>query len=175
MMNKGRIIRIIPAFLLIVLLVGVGCSSKEATDFSIYPLKNDTPVSKITSLDGLEPADQPVIGMKDIVSYNKETHEMEITPEAFKRITELRVPVQGKAFAACLDGRPVYWGAFWTPVSSISFNGIMIMKPLMTSTPVSSYIIQIEPGYPSAQFFKGSDPRNNADILAVLEKAGKLK
>jgi hypothetical protein len=157
---------------LIVLLFTGGCTSTGPADFSIYLLKNDIPASQITSLSSLEPADKPIIGINDIVTYHKDTHEIELTAEAFRRIAELPVPVSGKAFVACLDRRPVYSGAFWTPISSIAFNGVAIMKPMSGQNQTA---IRISPGYPTEQFFHVPDPRNNEDIFNALQKAGKLK
>jgi hypothetical protein len=157
---------------LIALVFTGGCTSTGSTDFSFYLLKNDIPVSQITSQSSLEPADKPIIGLNDIVTYHKDTHEIELTAEAYRRVMELQVPVSGKAFVACLDRRPVYWGAFWTPISSVAFNGVTIMKPLLGQ---NQSTIQISPGYPSEQFFQAPDPRNNQDIFDALQKAGKLK
>jgi hypothetical protein len=113
----------------------------------------------------------PVITMDDIARYEKETHSIELTPPAYERLMQMGVPVNGRPFIVCLDGKPVYAGAFWVPWSSISFDGVVIMLPaLMDSTTV-----QIELGYPGPDFFRGKDPRNNKKIFRSLEQAGKLK
>jgi len=83
----------------------------------------------------------------------------------------LDVPVQGKSFLVCVDKAPVYWGAFWTPVSSMSFDGVTIWKPLGTQEPK---VITLELGYPSSSFYIGEDPRNNTAVIKSLEQAGKL-
>jgi hypothetical protein len=72
----------------------------------------------------------------------------------------------------CVDDSPVYWGAFWTPVSSQSFQGVTIWVP---STSQKDNVIQLELGYPNPSFYKGEDPRSEKRIKDVLEKAGKLK
>ncbi|MFC1909389.1 hypothetical protein ACFLXD_06040, partial [Chloroflexota bacterium] len=38
--------------------------------------------------------------------------------------------IGGKSFLVCVDKAPIYWGAFWTPISSMSFDGVTIWKPL---------------------------------------------
>ena len=45
------------------------------------------------------------------------------------------------------------------------------MKPLGSDV---SRVIQISPGYPSASFYKGEDPRNNLEVMRSLQQAGKL-
>ena len=71
----------------------------------------------------------------------------------------------------CVNKEPIYWGAFWTPISSISFNGVTIWKPYSTQ---GQKIIVLTLGYPSSSFYGGEDPRNDARVLDSLEKAGKL-
>ena len=62
-------------------------------------------------------------------------------------------------------------GAFWTPISSLSFDGVTIWKPYSSQGP---RVITLELGYPSSSFYGGKDPRNSAEILNSLEQAGKL-
>jgi len=109
--------------------------------------------------------------VKDIVAYNS-THEITLTASAFERISRLEVSTSGRSFVVCVNKAPVYWGAFWTPISSASFNGVTILKPL---SPEAPKVIKIELGYPSSAFYKGQDPRNNEEIMESLRQTGKLK
>ena len=70
-----------------------------------------------------------------------------------------------------VDRNPIYCGAFWTPISSISYEGITILKPLNSQ---DSNIVKLELGYPSPNFFGGDDPRNNPDIIKSLMQSGIL-
>ena len=79
--------------------------------------------------------------------------------------------MRGKSFVVCVNREPIYWGAFWTPISSVSFDGITIWKPLNSQEPE---VIKLELGYPSPAFYEGEDPRNNAEVMESLEQAGKL-
>jgi hypothetical protein len=99
-----------------------GCSSEKGEGFAVYLTRDDIPPSQMEALSHVELADQPVIAADDIVSYNTQTHELRLTPDAFQRISELEVPVQGRSFMVCVDRGPIYWGAFWTPISSQSFD-----------------------------------------------------
>ena len=139
--------------------------------FAIYLTREDIPPEKMEMLSHVDIADEPVVSAQDIISYNAQTHEMKLTDEAFERISQLVVPVSGKSFMVCVDKAPVYWGAFWTPISSLSFNGVTIWKPLGSR---ESKVISLELGYPSSSFYGGEDPRNNPEILRSLEQSGKL-
>jgi serpin B len=139
--------------------------------FAIYLTKEDIPPAQMEALSHVDIADQPVISMKDVVTYNAQTNEIKLTTDAFERVSQLDVPVEGKSFLVCVDKGPIYWGAFWTPISSISFDGVTIWKPLGTQ---ESKVITLELGYPSSSFYGGEDPRNNAEVIKSLEQAGKL-
>jgi hypothetical protein len=158
------------SLLLMVVISFCGCKSPEGEGFAIYLPARDIPVSQMPILSHVDLADKPLISLVDIVSYSRSTHEIQLTSEAYSRITNLEVPVSGKAFLVCIDHYPVYWGAFWTPFSSIPFDGVAIMKPLASDR----HVIKLELGYPSPQFFKGEDYRADPTILRSLERIGKL-
>jgi hypothetical protein len=159
------------AALVCVLLISGGCSAPNPEGFAVYLTKGDVPPAQMPALSHVDIAEQPVIAMNDIVSYNAETHEITLTTQAFDRISSLEVPVRGKSFVVCVDRKPIYRGAFWTPISSISFDGVTIWKPLSSR---ESTIIKIELGYPSSSFYGDADPRNNAEAMKSLDQAGKL-
>jgi hypothetical protein len=154
-----------------VLLISSGCSAPNHEGFAVYLTKGDIPPAQMPALSHIDIAEQPVIAMNDIIAYNAKTHEITLTANAFDRIYSLEVPVRGKSFVVCIDRKLIYWGAFWTPISSISFDGVTIWKPLGSQDPK---IIKLELGYPSSSFYEGEDPRNNAEVMKSLEQAGKL-
>jgi hypothetical protein len=149
-----------------------GCAPAKGEGFAIYLTAHDTTASEIGTMGHRELAGTPIISLSDIVSYSASTHEIELTPGAYERVETLEVPVSGKAFAVCVDGQPIYWGAFWTPISSLSFDEVTIL--LFKGS--ESRIIGLELGYPeSPEFFRGEDPRSDARILKSLKQAGKLR
>ena len=154
-----------------VILMPNGCSVPKHEGFAIYLTEGDIPPTQMPALSHIGIADQPIIGMSDIITYNAQTHELKLTQSAFKQISQLEVPTSGKSFIVCVDKNPVYWGAFWTPISSQSFDGVTIWKPYSSSAP---YIVTLELGYPSSSFYGGEDPRNKPEIIRAFEKAGKL-
>jgi hypothetical protein len=151
----------------------ISCNTQEG--FAIYLTRDDIPVSQMEALSHVEIADKPVISSKDIISYNKDTHEIELTADAYQRIIELEVPMSGLSFIVCVGKGPIYWGAFWAPISSQSFDGVTIVVRPVFPVEVPHFSFQLELGYPSESFYQGEDPRSNPEILESLEEAGKLK
>ena len=154
-----------------VLFISSGCSLSSHEGFAIYLTKEDIPPAQMEALSHVDIADQPIISTGDIITYDAQTHELTLTDAAFERISQLEVPVNGRSFVVCVDKAPVYWGAFWTPISSMLFNGVTIWQPLGLPEGNS---ITIELGYPSSSFYTGEDIRNNATVMESLDRAGKL-
>jgi hypothetical protein len=158
------------AMVVLTLLVG-GCTTAEDEAFAIYLTREDIPPAQMEALSHVDIADQPIVSTKDIITYNAQTHKLKLTDTAFERISQLDVPVRGKSFLVCIDKTPIYWGAFWTPLSSMSFDGVTILKPLSSQEPKT---ITLELGYPSPSYYRGEDPRSNREVMRSLEQAGKL-
>jgi hypothetical protein len=167
----SRLPAVLTAVIISAFLLSSGCSATNSEGFAIYLTRGDIPPSQLSALSHVEIAGQPVIAMNDIVTYNSETHEISITADAVDRISSLEVPVSGKSFVVCVDRKVIYCGAFWTPISSLAFEGITIWKPLISQ---ESKVIKLELGYPSSSFYGGEDPRNDEEVMESLERAGKL-
>jgi hypothetical protein len=151
-------------------------TTPEAGEFSIYLLAGEVPTSELSTVDlrDLDLQDEPIVSETDIIAYTWDTHEIELTAEAYQRIRDpfaLPVRVSGMPFVVCVGADRIYAGAFWTPASSISFDGVVILEPF----DVDSRVISIVLGYPSPEAFTGKDPRSDPRILQSLDAAGKLK
>ena len=140
--------------------------------FSIYLLAQNISPQQLAVQSHLELEKNPFLSINDIVAYRKATHEIELTATGYEKIHSLSVPVNGKAFAVCVDGQLIYVGAFWVGYSSLSFDGIVIDNILATK---EHPVIRIQLGYPGSTFFRGDDPRSDPRILQALEQAGKLR
>ena len=162
---------IIGIMLVVSILVSSACATSKGEGFAIYLTKQDVPPAQMEALSHVNLTDQPIISVEDVITYNAQTHEIKLTDEAFKRISDLEVPVEGRSFMVCVDKQSIYWGAFWTPISSVSFDGVTIWKPYSSQGPT---VITLQLGYPSSSFYGGEDPRNSSEILKSLEQAGKL-
>jgi len=167
----GRTNAILAILIAYVLVISGACSTPGPEGFAIYLTEGDIPPSKMPILSHIDLTGQPIVSTKDIISYNVLTHEILLTADAFDRVSSLDVPVRGRSFVVCVDRQPVYWGAFWTSLSSQSFDGITIVTPLGST---ESKIIKIELGYPSASYFNGEDPRNDLNVIRALQQDGRL-
>ena len=112
----------------------------------------------------------PFISMEDVVMYNSSTYEMTLTESAAAIVHRLGIPVNGMPFVVVARGERIFMGAFWTPVSSLSYSGIVAMPSLEED----SSILYFDLGYPSADFFEGVDLRDNEQIIKAFSKAEKL-
>ena len=153
----------------------------QGEGFAIYLTARDVPVSQMEALSYVEPAAEPAISLKDVVSYTWETHEIELTYEAIEKLKSIAVPMGGRSFVVCVDRQPVYWGAFWNSLSSFYPAGIVISYiypfPLFTDNP---HAIRLHLNIPSgatvsALPYAGIDPRRDPAIKGSLEQAGKLR
>lgn len=152
------------------------CQSIQESKFAIYLLAQEVPATELSQLDieRLTLQSSPVLSTHDIVSYDKADHTLELTHDAYVRIQQIfpmPVKVDGIPFVVCVGNERIYLGAFWTPLSSLSYDGIVIMQPLDDTQTT----IQIHLGYPAPEVFTGNDPRADPRIIKALEQSGKLK
>jgi len=176
---KKILIAALMAILLLTPLV-FGCNSPKETPatgegFAIYLTLYEIPAASMHLVKHYYLAVNPFISLNDILSYKIITNEIELTTDAYERLIQLQVPTSGRSFVVCVDKQPIYWGAFWTPISSQSFNGVVIMIPPFPSGELPANTIRIDCGYPSPNFCQGEDPRSNTEIMKSLKAAGKLK
>jgi hypothetical protein len=171
-MIMRNLFRTLPAFLLGAVLVfgalAAGCAGTTGEGFAIY-LTDQQPPAPWPPTPTPEITGSPVITATDILSYDRNHHEITLTKSAFDRLASLDVPISGLGFAVCVDKEVIYSGAFWLPISSFAYSGPFIEQPLSTQ---SAHTVKIELGYPSSSFFQGQDPRSDPRIFDAL--AGRL-
>jgi hypothetical protein len=170
-LNSQAAAKLIALFIVVIVLLLNGYPTVKGEGFAIYLTKGNISPAQIPVLNHVDIEEQPIIEICDIIVYNANTHEITLTANAFNRISNLEVPGRGKSFIVCVDRKSIYCGAFWTPISSISFDGVIIWKPLSSQ---ESKVIKLELGYPSSFFYGGEDPRINPEIMKSLEQDGKL-
>jgi hypothetical protein len=168
---SDKLVVVVVCILIIVISYGSYVNSSKVKGFEIYLTQEDIPPAQMEALSHVELIDHPIISVKDIITYNAQTHEIKLTSNAYDRVLTLDVPVTGRSFMVCVDEEPIYWGAFWTPISSLSFDGVTIWQPYNTE---EQKIIVLELGYPSSSYYSDEDPRNNRKVLESLEKDCKL-
>ena len=111
-----------------------------------------------------------VISDEDIVWYNKTSHEIKLTTEGVEKIQALEVGVYGEPFVIKINDGKMYNGSFWTPISSVSYDGIVIEVPFN----INDNTIKLEKGYPTSEFFQGADPRGDQRVSDHFQEIGKL-
>ena len=166
----------VSVMLLLTVLVLTSCVPAPAGGFSVYLLADDGPATELLQVDlqDLQLQEEPILSADDVIAYSWESHDIELTPEAFGRIRQLfakPLEVRGIPFVVSVDTDRIYAGAFWTPASSTSFDGVVIPQPLDPQ----QHAVGIELGYPSPEAFTGRDPRSDQRILRSLEARGKLR
>jgi hypothetical protein len=136
--------------------------------FSIYltaePL-NGGAILK-ADLDGVLLEAVPILTAQDILAFEQQKGELSLVPAAMQRLSQLKVPVDGRAFVICSSTRRLAVGAFWTALSSASFNGLTILQPLGEEL----HSVHFSNAYPS-----GSVGIDDLKVLKALEQAGKLR
>ena len=156
-----------------ILWLQAGCAAQPGEGLAIYLTAGDIrPADMPDTPYEVEITDQPVICSTDIIDYDADTHTMTLTPDAYARLIELDVPVTGRAFVVCVNGDPIYSGAFWVPYSSFLYEGVSLRKPLGA---YGSTRVVLESGCPTPEELEGTDVRDDPRIIESLRQAGKLR
>jgi hypothetical protein len=127
-----------------------------------------------------------VLSDQDMAAYLRATHEIVLNESGVEKWNAHVVwgsssdpPLPGagglyqKEFALRIDNREIYRGHFWSALSSMSCEGIVILDALLPCDGVHS-TIQIENGYPGPS--PGTeDPRDNAELLNFFAARGLLQ
>lgn len=163
--------RLAAILMLPAILALAGCAPEKGEGFAIYLARADVPPARMAALSHVDIAETPIAGSSDVLEYDAASHRITVSKAAYQRIMDLEVPVSGKSFIVCVDRKPVYSGAFWTSLSSVPFDGVVIMQPASTE---GARAIRLDLGYPTPAFFRGDDPRANPEVLRSLGQAGKL-
>jgi hypothetical protein len=156
---------------------GMGTASIDGEAFELYLLADEQMTGadlKNYDLAELTLANKPLISTDDITSYKWENHYINVTQEAYANVITAfsnGIPMDGVPFVIVSGGDRIYAGSFWTPLSSLSFDGVVILQPMdPTNAPL---IIML--GYPGAGNFTGEDPRDNSKLKQALQDVGVLE
>ena len=164
----------LPLLLTLGLALG-GCVGRSG-GFALYLLADDRPTTALAGSDlaELPLRDQPLLAEEDLAWYDGATHEMALTRDALARVHQVfATPIRtnGIPFVVCVRQERVYAGAFWTPLSSQSYDGVVILQLFGADQPT----IQLSLGYPGSFDFTGEDLRSDPRVLEALGEAGKLR
>jgi hypothetical protein len=70
-----------------VLFIASGCPTPNHEGFAIYLTKEDILPSQMEALSYVDIADQPIISMSDVITYDAQNHELKLTDIAFECMT----------------------------------------------------------------------------------------
>ena len=149
----------------------------EGEPFAIYLIEDPQitgPDLDNYELDELPLAETPILTTEDLVSYDWERHGINLNKDAYLKLMGILMngmPSSGVPFVMVAYEQPVYAGSFWTLLSSLSFDGVVILQPFDPA----GQTLYIELGYPGESFFTGEDPRGNPRLQQALEDAGILR
>jgi len=164
-MYKKLLILIVLVFILI------SCNKTES-GFSIYLTETNIPIhkAKLLRIHDVSLKGKPIISINDINLYNSEQHLIGLKEDALNRLQKMHISLEGKSFVVCVGKKRIYNGWFYSSLSSVSFDGIVIVKDYIDNSP----FMKIQLGYPDKRFYHGEDPRRQQVIIENLKKHGKL-
>jgi hypothetical protein len=149
--------------------------------FGIYMPKLDvyTPTMDVTERviayqrtskpDEIPLAEFPIISDEDLLSYDWETHTLELHKSRWFMIRQ--PSSHGIPFVVVVDGTPIYVGSFWSEYSSIPSS----VPTIMWDGRQTSKTMTIGPGSRATTSADRDDPRSNEKLKQVLKELGKLK
>ncbi len=115
-----------------------------------------------------------LVAADQIRSYDLASHTLTLAPrvrEQLARKLKTARLLPGVPFVIAVGGKKAYEGKFTTILSSTSISSPVIV---LDTPGLKEDQLQLQLGYPSADFFKGEDPRSEERIRAALKAAGKL-
>ena len=118
-----------------------------------------------------------LIAADQIRSYEWATHTMTLAPKARGELfARLRGRIaSGVSFSVTVNGEVVYKGTFITKFSSESFSTpVVVLAARHLDPKLRQDKLRIQLGYPTAEFFKGEDPRADRRIREALKAGDKL-
>lgn len=166
-MNR-KIFRFIWPVALVITLTG--CYPKGNQGFGLYLVSGveDPRLIDEIGLDVVSLEPEPLFSEPDILVYDLQSREMTLTPEAFQAVLAvftLPIDVDGIPFVVMIDDARIFHGAFYSPASSLSFDGGVVLDPM---DPLAN-VIRFDFGYPGPGPEAGPDPLGDARITDWAE------
>jgi hypothetical protein len=115
--------------------------------------------------------------------YGEGVHAIELNKAGIERwnsfityedIPKLKQTLYQKDFVVRVYGREVYRGEFYSMVSSMSYNGVVILDALIELSGDNDKIY-IAYGYPSPSFATGGGPVNSPAVIGFMKEHGLLR
>lgn len=154
----------------------VALGQQKPKDFALYLLPEPAnPAQKFRALDIRKlkkPDAAPLISGSGIDHYQKDRHELGLYYAGTRKLNKRALDLAGKPFAVFVGDEPIYAGAFWSPLSSQSYDGVYIdPSDFKGDFP----ILKLQFGYRTNKFTTGPDPRADKRIFNSFETSGRLR
>ena len=165
-----KLAKIIPPFLILVLVFTCTClpaCNDDEPGFGIY----------------LVDSGELVLSDQHIEAYYWDSHAIELNEEGIEKwnsymtyggIPKLQDTLYQQEFVLKVKGEEIYRGKFYSMVSSMSYEGVVILDTIIKLDENIKTIV-IQHGYPSPNFGTGEDPRNSQKVFDYLESKDLLK
>lgn len=118
-----------------------------------------------------------LVSAEEILGYEWSSHTLILKKGVADRLGDRLRTIEKKLavpFTVAVDGKPVYEGMLTTLLSSQSQSGVVLVVDQPQDEKAQRDYLQLRPGYPSPEFFKGKDPRGDTKIKSALTSSGKL-
>ncbi len=123
-------------------------------------------------------AENALISYDEIESYSADTHTFRFKKKVIEQLTDLskQVPLPGQPFGLAVDGNVVYYGLFWSPISSFSASYPYIdLSPDSLSSGADFIDLTVSLRTPTPYGSSRPDLRNDTRLLTRLRQDSKLK
>jgi hypothetical protein len=122
----------------------------------------------------ISPTGKVIISEADLQQYQWATHTMVLKEGTVKRLCS-ELPSTAPFFVQA-NGATCYEGQFVSQIISASFSCPVIKMPgLWREREQLPDTLSITLGYPTQEWFRGTDPRGDPRILEALEALGKVE
>jgi len=122
-------------------------------EFALYLVKEKFSAydAEKIPLEKLELEKEPFFTLKDVISYDVDTHSIEVKDEIIQKVKFLKPSTHGRPFVISVSGERIYQGAFWNIASSFQYYGIAIMFDYLKQ---DNRKLRIQLGIPKEEYFK---------------------
>ena len=154
-------------------------SEEAAPSFSITLIQPAISCAEARSLSLPEldtGAGVPFVTTASVRTYDWEDHTIDVDKELLPRKWHWLFSVEGRVFLVKVGSEPIYAGALITGFSSSSCSLPVVVWPRwgVEAETEKSVFLRLSLGYPTTDYFEGTDPRSDARILRTLEEAGRI-
>lgn len=180
-LGNGLVMRNIYVTILLFMTVAVliatfACGDEEEPCFGIYLVDSEELVSSEYHIKAYRRGVHFYEDDTDtnVIEMNKEGIEKWNSYIIYETNTDLEDSLYYRDFILKIEREEIYRGRFYSMVSSMIYEGVVILDALIKLDDDHNYI-RIDWDYPTLGFAIGKDPRNNPEVIDCFEKSRLFK